>query len=271
MGAHTRHRVTWRRLYPRSSWTIYASSVLALLSFACSGGRAPMRNELSPGVVFPTSLGEGHGDDAPAELPLPSASAAPAPPPSANAPPPVGGPPDPEPLRLADQWEYELEWNRGALSVLAVRARRFPKPVVSARRFGRFAIELWIGNELVDRVRFDFPGLEPQPADMGSRKRLHAPPDFSKGAEVRQKVLVPAAPRARRAELIDRAAGRVIDLPWPPDHPLTPTAIASASAEPAQVAADASAAPAGSAPPAPTLAAPPTSPDKSPASEKRSP
>jgi hypothetical protein len=127
-------------------------------------------------------------------------------------------PPDPEPLRLADQWEYELEMKGGKLSVLSTQPRHFKQPVVTARRFGRYAIELWIGKELVDRVRFDLPGLAPEspepPPD--KRKPLFGPPNFARGVEVRQRVLVPAAPRARQARLIDRATGEISPLEWPP-------------------------------------------------------
>jgi hypothetical protein len=125
-------------------------------------------------------------------------------------------------LRLSDQWEYELFYDAGKVVVSPPRPRRFPKPVVSPRRFGRFAIELWIGPELVDRIRFDFPGLglEGPAADAGSRRPLYPPASFSKGVHVRQTVLVPAAPRARRAVLVDRATGESQPLPWPPDQPL---------------------------------------------------
>lgn len=205
-------------------------------------------------VVFPHSIAEGHGDGfgpepsaAPAAVPASSApAAAPAssatepvgsaaaqsePPPqpttSASAaavtkPQAAGGPPDPEPLRLADQWEYELEYDGGKIVVAATRPHHFDKPQVSARRVGRFAIELWIGPELVDRIRFDFPGLglEAPPDEPGPKRPLYPPASFSKGVHARQTVWVPATPRARRAVLLDRATGESQPLPWPPDHPL---------------------------------------------------
>jgi hypothetical protein len=211
---------------------------LPLLVLACSGGRAPVRDEqqhargdprviaeVSPGVVFPTTLGEGHGDgDGPALPPESSASPSPsasssaaAAEPSATSVRPPSSPPDPEPLRLADQWEYQLESKAGKVTVVAVQPRHFKSPVVTARRFGRFAIELWIGPELVERVRFDFPGLAlEEPEQLGARRPLYRKPDLGRGADVRQKVLVPASPRARRALLIDRASGEASPLPWPP-------------------------------------------------------
>jgi hypothetical protein len=209
--------------------SVAARALLALhfLFFSCAGVGPPTRSKQSPGVVFPTTLGEGHGDgDLAALPPEPAASSAPATTPSAaasgaepaHAVRPPSSPPDPEPLRLAEQWEYELLSKGGKVTVEAVHPRHFASPVVSARRFGRFAIELWIGPELVERVRFDFPGLAlEEPEKRGARKPLYAKPDLGRGAEVRQKVLVPASPRARQALLLDRASGQASPLPWPPD------------------------------------------------------
>src|SRR5690606_5408225 len=68
-------------------------------------------------------------------------------------------PPDPEPLRQREQWEYSIEWKAGALAVAGVRPVNLREPMVTPRRMGRYAIELWIGRELVERVRFDLPLL----------------------------------------------------------------------------------------------------------------
>jgi hypothetical protein len=120
------------------------------------------------------------------------------------------------------QWLYEIVYDRGELRVASVTERRFRVPVVTARRMGRFAIELWIGRELVERVRFDFPLLAAEPVRDGGRRPLHEPPTFAPGAIVSRRVLVPASPRATRALLIDRATGATQLLPWPPDAPLGP-------------------------------------------------
>lgn len=236
---------------------------LALLSslLACSASRAPASNELSPALVMPTTLGEGHGDEDPDFDAIPPR--APAAEGGASAehgeggeggassgsvavngggatgavPPPRNDPPDPTPLRLKEQWEYELEMKAGKLSVLATHARTFPQPVVTARRFGRYAIELWIGNELVDRIRFDFPGLamEEPDAAAGGRRPLYSPITLTSGAEVRQKVLVPAAPRARRARLLDRGTGQSFALPWPPEPTATTPSPPAGAAPPKPV------------------------------------
>jgi len=192
--------------------------VLAWLALAaCTATRTPTNTEATPGVVFTHSVAEGSGDlvdpDGVGAL-RPRPSAAPAP-----STPPANPPPDPEALRIAEQWEYELEWKQGALNVLRVTPRVFPQPVVTARRMGRFAIELWIGPELVERVRFDFPMLALE--DDPSAPARPATPSLSKGAHVTTRVLVPAAARARRAVIVDRATETRTALAWPP-APLAP-------------------------------------------------
>jgi hypothetical protein len=133
-------------------------------------------------------------------------------------PPGADSPPDPRPLVAGRQWEYVVRYAGGELSVKSVVERRFDRPRATARRMGRFAIELWIGRELVDRVRFDFPLLAAEPAPQGDREPYREPPSFAIEADVTQTVLVPASDRARRALLVDRATGRSVELDWPPDR-----------------------------------------------------
>lgn len=130
--------------------------------------------------------------------------------------------PDPEALRQARQFEYSIKYANGKVSVANVRGVRFPQPVVTARNMGRFAIELWIGHELVERVRFDFPLVAAEEVPHGKRHPLREPPSFAAGVVATQTVLVPASERATRAILLDRATGKKEELPWPPDAPLGP-------------------------------------------------
>lgn len=196
---------------------------LAIALVACTTSRPPAGNEYAPGVVFPTSLGEGSDQGATAGRAPRGATTG-----TATE---VGGGggtsttsvgadtlPDPEPLRQAEQWRYQIEHVDGTLRVAVVEPVTFAQPVVTARRMGRYAIELWIGTELIDRVRFDLPLLAVQPED-GSTSLAH-PPDLGSGVRARATVLVPASRRARRAVLVDRATREVIALPWPPDRPL---------------------------------------------------
>lgn len=171
-----------------------------------------------PAVTLPHHIAEGNNPDA---IPVASGSAAPSEAPSAAAAPRSPEPPEPAPLRIADQWEYELLYDRGNVSVVRVTAKRFPHPVVTKRNLGRFAIELWIGHELVDRVGFDFPAIGGE-VEMPKTPAPRPPPSLTTGARSRVRLLVPASPRARRALLIDRQTKSETPLPWPPDHPLPP-------------------------------------------------
>jgi hypothetical protein len=108
-------------------------------------------------------------------------------------------------------------YQKGAVHVASVRKIDLAKPVATSRRIGRFAIELWIGRELVDRVRFDFPLLatEGAPAE-GVRKPVQEPVRLGPGAESRQRVTVPDSDRATFAVLVDRLSGASTPLDWPP-------------------------------------------------------
>ena len=233
--------------------------VTVVLLASCSSARASRPEEIGPGIVMPMQLGEGHGDGAMAEpVPSgtpaegPSGSASPAPAPRAF----TSDPPDPQALRLADQYEYTLHYENEKIRLSAVRLVHFPKPVVTARRIGRYAVELWIGRELIDRVRFDFPLLAASEPTPEKRHKIYETPQLT-GGPYTVTVLVPAAPRARSARLVDRASRKQAELTWPP----APTALgditpmdAPASAPPAESSASATATPPSSAAPA---AAPP--------------
>jgi hypothetical protein len=141
--------------------------------------------------------------------------------------------PDPQPLRINRQWQYDILYERGRLRVARVEGLRFPQPVVTAREMGRYAIELWIGAELVERVRFDFPLLGAEdPAAMNERGALKQTPSLAATTTVTRRVLVPASPRATRALLIDRATGESQPLPWPPDAPLAAVRLTEHASEP---------------------------------------
>lgn len=129
-------------------------------------------------------------------------------------PPPGGFAPDPPPLKTKHQYELQLLYREGEIQLAGVRRVELPKPVETARRMGRFAIELHVGKELVDRVRFDFPLLGAD--EFAGRKRPHdAPPSFERKLTTRTTVRIPHSERATKARLVDRATGRIVELPWP--------------------------------------------------------
>lgn len=188
-----------------------SATVAVAISAGCSSARLNGPGDTSPGFTLPAHIAEGSDQGDGGALPAADAAAAT---PSTK---PSGSLPDPEPLAVARQWEYRLEYDHGAVHVAGVRPLLYAKPVVTARNMGRYAIELWIGHELVDRVRFDFPVIAADAPVTGKRRPLHEAPSLAPGAVVERTVLVPASTRPTRAVLVDRATGKTQPLPWPPD------------------------------------------------------
>lgn len=229
---------------------------VCLASVACSGAQKVQPGETAPGVVVPVPIADGERQ--PASPPVRSAASArpggsappaSAPPAASAAPAPdkigVAAPPDPEALRTTDQIEYTLIYEKGAVRVGAVRRLLFLKPIVTARKMGRYAVELWVGRELIERVRFDFPMLAAEEPTAGRSRSLREPPPLTKGP-IEVTLLVPFSDRARRAVLLDRATGKELELTWPPV--VTPAPPASASPTPPASANPAPSAPAPAAP-----------------------
>lgn len=132
--------------------------------------------------------------------------------------------PDPTPLRLAEQVQYELELRDGKITVLSVTPLKLAQPIVTPRRVGRYAIELSVGKELIDCLRFDFPATAADDPVLGGKKKLNAPLTLSEHAVGHLKLLVPQSPRVRRAALVDRAANTATELEWPLPPPPPPPA-----------------------------------------------
>jgi hypothetical protein len=122
-------------------------------------------------------------------------------------------PPDPSPLVERRQWVFDLRWERGDVWLLGAHRLEFPAPRATPRAMGRFALELFEGRALVERVRFDFPLLgTPDPGDGGRG----APPSLTQKLRTRVGVFFPATDRGRRLELVDRATDKRWSLAWPP-------------------------------------------------------
>lgn len=130
-------------------------------------------------------------------------------------------PPDPPPLTEREQWVFDLRWDRGDVYLVAVHKIDMGAPHTTPRVMGRFALELYEGPTLIERVRFDFPmlGSPPEPPDAG----LQTPPRFEPKLKTRIGVLFPATKRGTKLELWDRARDVRWTLPWPPNEgPVTP-------------------------------------------------
>ena len=115
---------------------------------------------------------------------------------------------DPPPLTEREQWVFDLRWDRGDVYLLGARKITMPTPMTTPRVMGRFAIELWERGKLVERTRFDFPGM--------------AVPDEEGGIQILPKlrtrigVFFPATSRGDKLVLVDRLTAQQWALPWPP-------------------------------------------------------
>ncbi len=180
--------------------TIVMFSSAAALLVAC-GGSQPAAPRTAPSFTIPLDpTPPPEENEAQPEL---AVGAAKAPPEYA---------PDPEPLRTADQFDCSFRYEKGEVKLVGATKRTMPQPVSTPRRLGRFAVELWLGHELIERVRFDFPLLAAAPEQPEKDKKA---PSIESGLVVTQKLLVPMTDRATRAVLVDRATGEQRELPWP--------------------------------------------------------
>ena len=115
---------------------------------------------------------------------------------------------DPPPLTAAKQWVFDLRWDRGDVYLVAVHEIDMNPPVTTPRVVGRFALELSEKGTLVERVRFDFPGLGLPDPDGGIRMTARL--------RTRIGVFFPMTSRGDKLELVDRTSGQRWSLPWPP-------------------------------------------------------
>lgn len=122
-------------------------------------------------------------------------------------------PPDPPALVERQQWLFDLRWDRGDVYLLEVKKTDMGEPHPTPRVMGRFALELFEGPTLIERVRFDFPMLGvTETGDAGFK----SPPRFEPKLKTRIGVFFPATKRGTRLELWDRARGTRWPLQWPP-------------------------------------------------------
>jgi hypothetical protein len=131
--------------------------------------------------------------------------------------------PDPQAMVTKSQWVFDLRWDKGSIYLLAVHPLELPVPQATPRVMGRFAIELYEGPALIERARFDFPmmgggeGTSPHP-DAGTRRTVDDlnRVSFDQKLVTRIGVIFPQTRRGTRLDLVDRATGVRLKLPWPP-------------------------------------------------------
>lgn len=118
--------------------------------------------------------------------------------------------PDPAPTSTDRWFKLALRFDKGKLDLVRSTPQPLRKAETTKRVMGRFAAELWIGCELIDRVRFDFPLLAAEPA----KTRPHDP-NFEAAGRFDTVIMIPDSDRATRLELIDRATAARKILNWP--------------------------------------------------------
>ena len=138
--------------------------------------------------------------------------------------PPAGGiAPDPPGRSSKKHWVFDVAYAQKKASVTRVSA------TPTARVMGRFAIEFWVGKELLDRVRFEVPLLDDDPKN--HRAGPFSGPRFG-NVTTRIKARIADNPRATYVTLLDRGTGDVSRFWWPPeaDGRLLPMAVKAADA-----------------------------------------
>lgn len=149
-------------------------------------------------------------------------------------PPKAGHAPDPAVRASKTQWVFDISHKNGKNKVNRVRSVTLEHAVSTARVTGRYAIELYIGKQLLDRVRFNVPLTGDGPSER-SHRRVFSRPTFE-NVSTRLRVQITDNPRATYVMLVDRATGESQRFWWPPgpDGALVPMATpAETTASPA--------------------------------------
>jgi hypothetical protein len=129
-------------------------------------------------------------------------------------PPGPGRAPDPPGQASRKQWVFDVRYHGRVAEIGGVKAVTVDKPQSTPRLMGRFAIELYVGPELLDRARFNVPLTADPPEPDDRRPNRH--PTFG---DVTTHLAITMAdnPRAAYAIVVDRATGAEQRYWWPPE------------------------------------------------------
>jgi hypothetical protein len=119
-------------------------------------------------------------------------------------------------LSSVNHWLLGLHYVRGAIRIDSVQAVHLDEASEGDRLTGRFALELWSNQTLLDRLRFDFPLLAAEVAPPSAQRPVHREASFAPGAEVLITLQVPTIPEINRAQIVDRVTGQITEIAWPP-------------------------------------------------------
>jgi hypothetical protein len=129
-------------------------------------------------------------------------------------PPREGFPPDPPAKANTKQWVFQIIAKQGVPSIGKITQVTLKKAEGTARVMGRYALELYVGTEILDRLRFNVPlgGDGPRPGDDQPGKSR---PKFR--ANTKFFVRMADNARASRLRFVDRATGDITVFLWPPN------------------------------------------------------
>jgi hypothetical protein len=134
---------------------------------------------------------------------------------------PSGFLPDPRANASRRQWHYKLFYYHGKFISFRPVLKTYKRPRVTPRKMGRYAVELYIGHHLLERVRFDLPFAGNDPWAGKSKRPYHAPPSLAAKLTITTEIEVPDLERATYVLLVDRATHKRQRLFWPPmDDPI---------------------------------------------------
>ena len=145
-------------------------------------------------------------------------------------PPKAGHAPDPAGRASKTQWIFDITHKNGKNTITRVRSVKLEQAASSARVMGRYAIELYVGKQLLDRVRFNVPLTGDGPPER-SHRRVFSRPTFE-NVSTRLRVQIADNARATYVVLVDRATGDTQRFWWPPssDGALVPMGTPPATA-----------------------------------------
>lgn len=155
-------------------------------------------------------------------------------------PPKEGFLPDPPVQKNTKHWVFDIDVKSGVVSLGKARAATTPKPEGTPRVMGRYALEIYSGRELLDRVRFNVPGMGD---GVREDKRILKRPGMDR-ITTKFSVRIADNPRTNWARVVDRATGDEVYISWPPDAP-PPSTKSDAGVDAAPSASSATAADAG--------------------------
>jgi hypothetical protein len=133
----------------------------------------------------------------------------------ADPPPPKAFSPDPPPHAARAHWVFDIAVRRGKASIEKTRAVTLAKATETRRTTGRFALELRIGHELLDRARFNVPLMGDEPPIRSKRRPFRAP--SLDDVTTRVSAQIADHPRATTLLLVDRITGEEQRFLWPPE------------------------------------------------------